>query len=143
MTGCLGLDFNVQCREQILSSFVIGPANGKASNKNDNLLAGPSLISPNRIAIHSFVYMHLGYSSLQSFLSSYLDSDVFVCLCLIPVFPFSSFSYHLLNLLPSFPFMASCLGVLASSCLPICSGNRIPCGRKSRAKGRATNISAN
>ena len=47
--------------------------------------------------------MYLGHSSLQSFLSSYLDSDVFVCLCLSPVFPFSSFSYHLLNLLPSFP----------------------------------------
>ena len=64
--------------------------------------------------------MYLGHSSLQLFLYSYLDADVFVCLCLSPVFPFSSFSYHLLNLLPSFPLMASCLG----------------------AKGRATNISA-
>lgn len=64
--------------------------------------------------------MYLGHSSLQLFLYSYLDADVFVCLCLSPVFPFSSFSYHLLNLLPSFPLMASCLG----------------------AKARATNISA-
>ena len=71
----------------------------------------------------SFVYSV--YSSLRSFLSSNLDSDLFVYLC-IHVFPFSSFSYHLLNLSPSFLSWLRVLVYLHLPVFPICSCFQLP-----------------